>query len=372
MAIGSVTIGQVNNYQGTFKQPERTFLYVGTAGENAAAGVVPVNAVSDLDTLFGTETSNLKTQLTAAILNAADDNFFAYAVSVADGTGWAAKVLPLLDKPNDLNVEAVVVCDPVSSNTDVVAAQTFAENVRTMYAKFVTVHLCVAGIGASETWAAYATKVKAIITGAACDRVSITPLLHGNNLGCVCGRLCSPAADIADTPMRVKTGAVLGLGDAPADSASAPLTLAIIKDLADARFSVPQWYAGYDGMYWGDMPLLDVEGGDYQVYEYRRIIDYLARQVRILAIQRVADRALNSTAASVAQNQTYFASPLRAAAKERLVGGKTFPGMILPPDSGDVSISWSGKTVVDVDIMAQPYNCPKKIRVTLGLNLANE
>jgi hypothetical protein len=372
MAIGSVTITQINNAKGQFRECERTFLYVGAGAAGAQSGILSIGAGSNLDTLLGTGTSSLKTQVAAAIANAQDSNFFCYAIALAVDQSWQTAALAALEKPYDLNVEAVVVCDPVTAGADLTAAQSFASQVISRYAKFVAVHMCCTGIAAEETWSAYATRVKAILTGAAADRVSVTPLLHGNNLGVVCGRLCNPSASIADTPMRVMTGAVIGLGPAPVDSAGAPLDMPMIKDLADASFSVPQWYPGYDGIYWADHPLLDAEGGDFEVYEYRRIIDYLARRVRIRAIQRIGDRRLNSTKSSIEQNRTYFSGPMRDAAKTMVVAGVEYPAMIYSPGDDAVEITWTSKTEVAIALTAQPYNCPKKITVWLGLDLSNE
>lgn len=372
MAVGSVTVTQVNQNQGSFKEVERTFLYLGTAGTGAQKGILRIGAGSNLDTLLGADASNLKTQLSAAIANANDTDFFAYAIALGADEDWKTVAMAALEKPDDLNVEGIVICNPVSSAAEVTAAQTFATNVVSAYAKFITVYLAVPGIAEAETWAAYCTKIKAYLDGIAADRVTVTPLLHTNNLGVVCGRLCTRAADIADSPMRVATGALVALGADPKDSTGAPLDMPTIRTLSEARFSVPQWYPGYDGMYWADHPVLDAEGGDFQVIEYRRIIDYLARRVRILAIKRIADRRLNSTKASISQNQTYFARVLRDAAKSRVVAGKEFPGMIQDPPADAVTITWISKTEVAIDLIAQPYNCPKKIRVTLGLDLSNE
>lgn len=47
--------------------------------------------------------------------------------------------------------------------------------------------------------------------------------------------------------MRVATGSVLGLGEMPIDSAGKPLEMSTIAVLADARYSLPQWYADMEG-----------------------------------------------------------------------------------------------------------------------------
>jgi len=147
--------------------------------------------------------------------------------------------------------------------------------------------------------------------------------------------------------------------------------MAHLKALDQARFSVPQWYPDYPGTYWADCNLLDIPAGDFQVIEHMRVLDYLARRVRVLAIARVADRKLNRTAASIEFNKTYFQRPLREASKSTKFKGVPFPAMILPPLPDDIAIVWTNSTDVQVYISAQPYNCPKKITVNLMLDLTN-
>lgn len=81
------------------------------------------------------------------------------------------------------------------------------------------------------------------------------------------------------------------------------------------------WYPDYDGLYWSDGRTLDVEGGDYQVIEYVRIADKIARRVRLLAIARIADRTLNSTPGSIAAAQQSFAKPLREMSQSVQING---------------------------------------------------
>ncbi|MDD5699036.1 MAG: DUF2586 domain-containing protein [Victivallaceae bacterium] len=373
MATGKVTVVQVNNNQGNFDQVERVFLYLGTiADAEALHQVIPVSAESDLDALLGAGDCELKTQIAAARENSRDPDFACYAVGVDFAVDdWKEILYAVLEKPHDLNVEAAVLCHPVASKLEVEAVQTAAVECLTRFAKFITIHAAVAGIDAeTQSWGEYDAAVNALIADVAADRVALAPLLHGNDLGVVCGRLCDPAASIADSPMRVATGALIGLGEAPVDKNDNPLNSTMVAALSTARFSVAQWYTGYAGMYWADHMMLDAEGGDFQVYEYRRIMDYLARRVRILAIGRIADRRLNSTAQSISANETYFARPLREASLPVQVAGVEMPAMISPPATGAIRIVWSGMTAVSVAITAKPYNCPKSITLYLGLDLS--
>ena len=372
MGIGSVDIVKVDNNQGNFKEVERVFLYLGKIADPDLAGeIIPIGGASDLDEVLGAGESELKTQIAAARQNARSENFAAYAIGTGDGQDWKETLYAALDKPADLNIEAVVLCTPFESKAEVTAAYAAASEVLSRFAKFIAVIGCCTGIDAeTETWGTYATRISALTDGVAAERVCIVPLLHGNDLGCVAGRLCDPCVSIADSPMRVATGALIGLGDSPVDKNGSPLIMATIQALAGKRFCVPQWYSGYDGIYWADMMTLAAEASDFQVWENLRVLDYCARRVRILAIARIADRRLNNTAQSISANQTYFMRPLLEASHPIQMGKTELPAMIQPPKDGDITIKWTSRTEVAIAITARPYHCPKKITVYLGLDLA--
>ena len=105
--------------------------------------------------------------------------------------------------------------------------------------------------------------------------------------GAYAGRLCNRAVSIADSPCRVKTGALVGLGNKPVDKDGIPLPLATLQTLEQNRYSVPMWYPDYDGIYWADGRTLDAEGGDYQVIENLRVAYKVARRMRLRAIARI-------------------------------------------------------------------------------------
>ncbi len=370
MALGSVSVVPIDNMQGDFNAVERVFLYVGRTGTEEGGTLMPIDNATELTALkLGAE---LETTITAARQNAKSDNFACYALPLTDNMAWPEAVYAVLDAPTDLNVEAIVLCTPISEKAELVLCETVAQEILGRFAKFVTVFACVSGCGAAETWAEYIVRLGSLLTGVGQERTAVVAQLHGNNLGVIAGRLCNPAASLADSPMRVATGALIGLGESPKDEAGTPLNMATLKQLAEMRVSVPQWYAGYDGMYWGDMLLLAAEGSDFQVYENRRVIDYLARRVRILAIGKVADRRLNSTPQSIAVHQNYFARPLREASREIEIAGITMPGMIYPPEDNAILIVWTSRTSVSIAITARPYNCPKEITMYLGLDLSSQ
>ena len=185
MAIGKVTIVKTDGMQGSFKEAERVFLYLGKIGDPDLAGnVIAIGGATDLDKTLGPGESELKTQIAAARRNAQSENWVCYAYGVADGTDWKEALYSLLDKPADLNIEAAVLCTPFESKAEVSAAMAAASEVLARFAKFITVIGCCSGIEAeTETWGTYITRISALIDGVAAERVMAVPLLHGNDLG---------------------------------------------------------------------------------------------------------------------------------------------------------------------------------------------
>ncbi|ELG1576038.1 DUF2586 family protein, partial [Salmonella enterica] len=220
----------------------------------------------------------------------------------------------------------------------------------------------------------YVAAMTALQKGIAAYAVQLTPMLFGNEPGLLAGRLCNPSVTIADSPARVATGALVNMGrnDKPQDSDKRELDIATIKALNMARFSVPTWYPDYEGYYWADGVTLDVDGGDYQAIEYLRVADEMARQVRLLAIPKIADRSLNSTPVSIAAHQQLFAKPMRDGAKSLKINGTVFPGLCMSPRDGDVQITWPEKDKVQIAIVVRPYNCPKEITISIMLDESGE
>ncbi|MNQ81500.1 hypothetical protein D3C85_965230 [compost metagenome] len=175
---------------------------------------------------------------------------------------------------------------------------------------------------------------------------------------------------IADSPCRVKTGALVGLGNKPVDKDGILLPLATLQALEDNRYSVPMWYPDYDGIYWADGRTLDAEGGDYQVIENLRVAYKVARRMRLRAIARIGDRSFNSTPGSTAAAITYFGKDLREMAKAATINGQPFPGDIASPLDGDISIQWTDKNRVSIYVVVRTVDCPKGITVNIMLDLS--
>lgn len=367
MSLGTVQVNNLNLGQGDTAEIERHFLFIGLAGSvGEESQLFSVNAQTDLDDTF--VDSNLRKQVIAAQLNA--------------GQNWTAAVYPLaaaedvfdaVDKANEVqSFEMVVFCDNKTAKEEITACHDHLFSLQAQLGRFVSGLVAVPGVNAgTQTWAAYEAATVALESGVAAHLAVTVPQLHGNNIGVLAGRLCNRSVSIADSPMRVATGSLLGLGAAPVDSENEPLSLATLNTLATARFSVPQWYADFDGVYWSDASTLDADGGDYQYLEHLRAVHKASRKVRVLAIRRIANRSLNSTPNSIELNKNYFMKPLRQMSKSTTILGTVFPGEISVPKDGDITIVWPTNKSVVIYMVLRPYNSPKAITVNIALDLTN-
>ena len=364
--LGSANVFTGQKNQGSLPEIERKFLFIGI-GATGVNTVVSLNAQSDLDVALGIADSEIKTQALAAQLNGGP-TWEAWAVPIALQGDWSAAVdLAMLS----ISPEAIVVCTPATTDTELNAFQAKAVALLNTYARHVFFLCATAGIdNTTQTWAAYATAQDGITSGVAADRVSAVPQTHGNNLGVLAGRLCRRDVSIADSPMRVRTGAVVGLGTAPNDLFGDELGTATLATLDASRLTVVQWYPDYPGVYFGDLNILDVPGGDYQAGENLRVVLKAARAIRLLAIPRIADRSLNSTPISMALNKTYFMAPLRAMAKVTVFAGQQLPGEIKPPADTAIEIVWESNTSVKIYFSLTPYESGKEINAYVFLDLS--
>lgn len=366
--LGTVQVNNLNLIQGPLDAVENYLLFVGTGAGTNEGKLIAVNSNTDLDAVLGTAESNLKKQVSAARLNAGQ-NWNAAVLPLATGAEWQDAV--------DMAVEAeqyegIVLTDPVTAATDVEKMQAKAELIMARYMAPVFFAGTARAIKSTETWEDYLAAVRPITKGITADQVTLTVSLWGPELGAYMGRLCNKSVTVADSPMRVKTGTLLGEWSVkPKDKNGRNLDLATLRALDQAGFSVPQWYPGYSGTYFGDGNVLDVEGGDFQVIENLRVIQKCMRRVYPLAVARIGDRTLNETPESIAAAQTYFTRPLREMSKTRKVLGVPFPGEIHPPTDKSVTIVWTSKYQVEIWITARPYNCPKEITCNLLLDLTN-
>lgn len=373
MTWPTVTVNQVNQLLGETTEVERTLLFIGSGTVNVGK-TLAVNAQSDFDELLGADDSPLKSDVMAAQANAGQ-NWWAFIHVLDDEEAQeSAWVDAVMAAQLVCSVEGVVLCDDIVAKTQINQAVTLRANLIAKYGRWVWFILAVQGMQKDESQADYLARLATIQDGAAEKAVQLVPRIWGNEPGVLAGRLCSRAVTIADSPARVKTGALVSLGsdELPLDGTGRTVEVATLQALEAKRFSVPMWYPDYAGFYWSDGRTLDVEGGDYQTIETVRIVDKAARRVRLLAIAKIADRSLNSTPGSIAAHQTYFSKPLREMSTAANINGVSFPGEVKPPQDGDVSIVWKTTKAVDIYIVVRIYETPLTITISLLLDASLE
>jgi|TARA_B110000240_G_C13504941_1_gene455707 hypothetical protein len=367
MSLGKVQVNNLNLGQGDIQGVERHFLFVGRAGSvDEESQLFSVGAQTVLADTFAD--SPLLEIVKAAQLNAGQ-NWTAAVYPMAEGES----ITDAIDRANEVqSFEMIVVCDEQTTSGGLTDIHDHLTSLQATLGRFVSALVAVPGIDvATQTWPAYEAATIALQADIAAHLVVPVPQLHANNVGVLAGRLCNRSVSIADSPMRVATGSVLGLGEAPVDTNGDPLSLATLETLANNRMSVPQWYSDFEGTYWSDAQTLDAAGGDYQYLEHLRPVHKASREVRVLAIRRIANRALNSTPNSIELNKAYFMRPLRAMSKSTTILGTQFPGEIQPPVEGDITIVWTSIKSVVIYMVLRPYNSPKEITVNILLDLSS-
>lgn len=222
----------------------------------------------------------------------------------------------------------------------------------------------------SKSWSEWETAATALTQGIAADHVMVVPQFFGQDAAALAGRLANSAVTVADSPARVRTGALQGLGaDKPLDKNRAPLALSTVQHFERQRFTSVMWYPDYEGLYFTDGNTLDVEGGDFQVIENVRIVDKACRRIRLLALAKIADRSFNNSSASIEVHKTYFTSVIREMAKSAQIGSEIFPGECYEPNDESIEIQWLNKNQVNIYIQIQPLESPKIINAAVMLDL---
>lgn len=364
-----VQINNLNQQQGPVTEVERHLLFIGSAPNNTGK-LLSLNTQSDFDTLFGEEDSELKANVQAAMLNAGQ-NWTAAAYVLPTDMEWQDAVR---DAQHTQSFEGCVVLGQEWDAAKINAAHALNQELIAKWGRWQFMLLAVPGIvnttEGGQDWSDYETELTTLQEGIAAESVSLIPQLWPNLIGAYAGRLCNRAVSIADSPCRVKTGAVVGLGNKPTDKGGTELPLATLQTLEESRYSVPMWYPDYDGVYWADGRTLDAEGGDYQVIENLRVVYKVARRMRLRAIARLGDRSFNSTPGSTASAILYFGKDLRTMAKATTIDGKPFPGDIASPKDGDITIQWIDKNHVSIYVIVRTVDCPKGIDINIMLDLS--
>ena len=364
-----VQINNLNQMQGPVTEVERHLLFIGSAASNTGK-LLSLNTQSDFDTLLGEGESELKTNLLASRDNAGQ-NWTAAAYVLPEDGDWLAAVRTAQQTQS---FEGVVVLGQEWDQAGINAAHALNQELIAKWGRWQFMLLAVPGIVStgegSQDWSEYEATLAALQDGIAASSVSLVPQLWPNLAGVYAGRLCNRAVSIADSPCRVKTGALVGLGNKPVDKAGITLPLATLQTLEQNRYSVPMWFPDYDGTYWADGRTLDAEGGDYQVIENLRVVYKVARRMRLRAIARVADRSFNSTPGSTAAAIMYFGKDLREMAKAVTINGQLFQGDIASPKDGDITIKWTAKNLVSIYVVVRTVDCPKGITINIMLDLS--
>ena len=366
--LGRVQVNKLNLKQGPLRAVENYLLYVGMGTGTNAGTLITINQDTDLDAVLGSAPCNLKTQVEAARLNAGQ-NWNGCVLPLDGGATWQTAVDFAMEYTN---VEGICLTDPVLLPEDVENMQTKAEQIMAKRMRPLWFSGAARPRADTETWEEYQTALHPLTNGIAADQVTLTVPLWGAELGTYMGRLCNRSVTVADSPVRVPTGPLLGnWATRPVDAAGRVLDMGILYALDAARFSVPQWHEGYEGTFWGDGNVLDANGGDFQVIENLRVVQKAMRRVYPLAVSRIGDRRLNETPNSIAQAKTFFTRPLLEMAHTTTINGVTFPGEIHPPQKGCIELNWLTKYELEIYLIVRPYNAPKSITCNLGLDLAN-
>ncbi|MFZ2405533.1 MAG: DUF2586 domain-containing protein [Methylobacter sp.] len=372
MALGKITVNDLNLNQGPFPTVEKYFLFIGEGATNQDT-LLFLSTDSDLDVELGAADSEIKRQIKAAKANAGQ-NWACCAIPVADGALWA----PAFDMAmnNNVKIEACVVCTPVAAQADLTAMQTKAVETNATYGRRLFFIAAAAAIdptqGTGQTWSAYVTALTALTATLSAMRVSIVPYIYDDAVGIYAGRLCNYQTSVADTPMRVNTGSLVGQDQStlPADKDGIIYNNAHAKALNDQRFSVPQFYPDYEGVYWSDGQTLDVTTGDYTVLENLRVVDKAARAVRLVLIGLVGDRRFNSSDIGTSWAISKLMRPLREMSKSYAFQGIPFPAELKSPQDGDIAINWVTRTQVEIFIKARPFEIPKDLTANIVLDLS--
>jgi hypothetical protein len=368
MALGSVSVSSVESGSGTFSTPERQFLYIGHAGKNAGKTLY-IDQSTDLDDVLGVNPSKMKTQISYARLNASA-NWTCIAMPTSAADVWQ----PVFEKAMDEGVvcEGVVITDSILTQDDLNYMNIAVENSENEFGRQLFFKGANTAIDSeTETWADFIARFTALQNGVYAKGVCLYPSVTPFWMGCVAGRLCDESVSIADSPMRTATGGIVGFTSLPKDKDGVTFNLSHAKALNAARGTVPQTYTDFDGIYCSDCMTLASEGSDFTVLENLRVTNAAKRQVRILALQKIANRELNNTDASIASHEAYFSRPLMEMSRSTVSNGITLPGDVQPPQSGDVTINWTSRTKVRIALLVRPHNVPKGIEAVVGINLTN-
>jgi hypothetical protein len=386
--LGTVTVSSKNGYQSIPNEIERRFVFIGsTSVVSLLNALTHIDARTDIIAIFDGEktntnpTRNADKKAAIAPTNPLDINFrdILIAAQLNGKSNWSASVIGLssgekwedaLDNANTLlSYEAVVLVNPITTKAELEAVSEKISSMESKQARYMFAITRTAPV-AAQSWAEYEKALAAIVTGVNASRVMCVPTLFANDLGVLAGRLCDRSVTIADSPMRVKTGPLLGLGQDTFDKDGKPLPPEILASLDAKRFSVPQTYPGEHGWYWADGNTLDIDTGDFKVIEHLRIVLKACRSVYKIALPTIADRSLNSSPTSIARNKALYMKPLLQMSAPVKINNVSFPGEIAPPSDHAVEINWVTDKKTEIYISLRPIGSQKDINIGVGIDLS--
>ena len=167
MALGKVSVNNLNLGQGEVTAIERYFLFIGPSTKNIGK-VLALNTDSDLDNELGIPASDLKTQITAARLNGGD-RWACVAVPIGADGAWSDALE--MTQQKGFSVEAVVITKPVTTGAELSQMNDAAVALNNVYGRRSFVMAATSGITALQPWSQFLTEQKAITAGLAALRV---------------------------------------------------------------------------------------------------------------------------------------------------------------------------------------------------------
>ncbi len=354
--IGSITTTNENLMKSAAEGIERRFIFIGDGTKNQDQ-VIMITQDSDLLDLIGE--GKLYDQVQAFSDNVLAGGAFLGAVYPVDAKTQSEIIDDVL--ASGFIPEIFIFSDIVTSQAEIETLQV-AMNALEAKGIFAFSMVSLPGIDKdTQTWAEYQTAMNDIVKDAVAENVVAVPLLNGNNIGVLAGRLCREDLSVADTPIRTKTGPVLSLGSMPIDKNDVRYSNAEASALNIIRLSVPQKYPSKAGVYWSDATTLDTTVGDYKVTDVLRPVLKAMRKVHARMFPRLGDRTLSDTKVSIKAGENYAAKPLREMAETTTRGEEILPGDIYPPKAGDVNITFVSDEQITVSVGVRPIKSAKKI-----------
>ncbi len=173
MALGKVSVNNLNLGQGAVTEIERYFLFIGPGPKNTGK-LIPLNTDSDLDGALGIPPSDLKTQITAARLNGGD-RWACLAAPIGPEGDWQTALEA--SQQQGFSVEAVVITQPVVKGDELSAMHDAAIALGNVYGRRVFVMAATVSPTPLQTWDEYLVDQKAITVDLAAPRVLVVPQL---------------------------------------------------------------------------------------------------------------------------------------------------------------------------------------------------